>query len=78
MGGEGEMLCIQCGQWINGAYTCQRCRLHTCIQCSERLESREKAMTRRLDLDWSKIELCCMCLDILYIKAIAKNKTKAS
>lgn len=78
MGGEGDGLCLQCGVWTNPFYTCDRCRTRTCIDCSERLEKREQAMTKRLDLDWSKVELCCMCLDILYIKALEKNKTKSS
>jgi len=70
MGGEkGECQCVQCGSWVVNAVTCDRCRLHTCVDCCVRLEKRENAMSKRLDLDWSRVNLCCMCLDILYMKS---------
>lgn len=78
MGGErGECQCVQCGSWVLGAATCDRCRLHTCVDCGERLKKREEAMSKRLDLDWSKVDLCLMCLDILQLKTMKGIKASS-
>jgi len=73
MGGEKTNYCYSCRKQQETTITCTSCGLHTCIDCDERFDAKEYEMTKLLGLDWAKVDVCLMCLEVMNLRKGAKG-----